>query len=307
MQKKKSIFLGKAVDKDNKTIGAIFYISGAGEKYIQRSSLPAYFKTFDVVNCSYDEKSGFRSKWDGYTISGYSIYRYKKESRTLTKGSGYSSDSLVRHYKEIECKQTIYCEVTERSTILPITDEVIESIGKMHVFESEELNERMLILHKELMKKAKNRNGSKEVGIYWDYTDSSRKPLMITGTEDSVGDKKDDKREKDNKKDLGKDFLKKSKYGSVVFMHNHPKNSIFSSPDLKSFVKYKEIVIMTVICNNGTVHILIKDKEINPHTIIDFHNSHMETKLGGIKSVLHNAKSLGLKYLCVTPNRGRRL
>lgn len=92
-KKIKSIFIGKITGSRNKTIGAIFYEINTGkQRNVSKDSLPEYFKHMEVVNCSYTEKGCFRSTWEGYVISKYSVY---DRSRNVTK-HGYDLKALYR-------------------------------------------------------------------------------------------------------------------------------------------------------------------------------------------------------------------
>ena len=47
---------------------------------------------------------------------------------------------------------------------------------------------------------------------------------------------------------------------NVVVMHNHPRNTPFSSQDINTFADYETIYMMTAICNDGKIHMLRKEE-----------------------------------------------
>ena len=91
-------------------------------------------------------------------------------------------------------------------------------------------------------------NNSNEVGMLVSLIDW--KYIVICGTENGIS--------------LGtvpqaKELVCTAPRNSLLFLHNHPKNSIFSETDLESFLTADSILMATVVCNNGKQYFLAKD------------------------------------------------
>lgn len=59
---------------------------------------------------------------------------------------------------------------------------------------------------------------------------------------------------------------------SLIFIHNHPKNSTFSEVDLKSFLVADSLLMITVVCNSGRVYSLTKGHGFDVFKAISYYN-----------------------------------
>ena len=118
---------------------------------------------------------------------------------------------------------------------------------------------------------------------------------------------------------------------TVVVMHNHPRNGLFSGADIRSFIDFNSIYLMTAVCNDGTIYMLRKEKNFNPLLMQKYYNdgvalsekaaqeerlrkakklkldindsdkiAKIQTKpyYFGIKNVARHAKEIGVTYRC---------
>ena len=57
---------------------------------------------------------------------------------------------------------------------------------------------------------------------------------------------------------------------SLIFLHNHPKNRIFSERDLESFMAADGILLMGVVCNNGTQYFMSKNNQFDKEEALNY-------------------------------------
>ena len=176
-------------------------------------------------------------------------------------------------------------EQQRRRNIYPITNEVIASIPCTRILDSGgEIDRQIQVFHKELLQVSMRKNGSKEVGILIDLTNWDN--IVVLGVEDGI--------ELANYPNA-RMMLHNSSIGSLMFMHNHPKNSTFSYKDLWTFCDNDTLLLMTALCNNGNIHVLQKTKLFDRVKVINTYNKwHLENK--GVLKVLQQGKELGLDY-----------
>lgn len=182
----------------------------------------------------------------------------------------------------------LYGQLTRRMKKLPITDDVIDSVMRIRipVFDNEE-NKLIQYFQQELLRVSKRKNNSNEVGCLISMSDWS--PRFILGNENSIT--------------LADDSVcyrkvKESPKNSLIFMHNHPRNTIFSETDLRSFFKADSIWIMTVICNNGRIHMLMKDSFFQPVSAEIEYNRQvvLQSDTSAVKRFLRTCRKWGLHY-----------
>ena len=101
---------------------------------------------------------------------------------------------------------------------------------------------------------SKNKNESNEVGFFWDLNHYDDEPLKIKGKRNgfSMNDNPDVKGLVDSRHIM-----------SVVVMHNHPRNGLFSSKDINTFADYDSIFMMTAVCNDGTIYMMRKEENFS--------------------------------------------
>ena len=174
-----------------------------------------------------------------------------------------------------------------------ISDETIESIAKIRMFDEKELDIRLYELHKALLRCAKEKNKHKEIGILWNLdTDET---ILILGEENGICVGKDER---------ALQMIKYAPVNSLVFLHNHPRNGMFSSKDINTFLDRASLYAMTAVCNDGTIYMMCKDENFSPVLVAEEYNQHKnEGQYSGIKHIARIAKSLGLVYRCSMKRR----
>lgn len=150
-------------------------------------------------------------------------------------------------------------EQKNRNRAINITDIAIDKVPRTHIpgFSNEQ-NEFIQNKHKELLREAQklnkgNKSKKMEVGI-----------LIDIHTWDSWiihGNKECEVEMKNNPKALEK--LTSGSRNSKMFMHNHPSTGTFSGEDFKTFCNNDTLYMMTVIGNDASVYILIKDEKFS--------------------------------------------
>lgn len=157
-----------------------------------------------------------------------------------TRSAHYSSKNVD--------KDDISGIIKEKSkkNITVITDKAIESVPKIEISGyTEQQHTFIQQQHKELLKYARDKNDSKEVAFVF------RKGL--TGRTEYVGT--------DDSLDFGVALLGKG--DNLFVMHNHPRNSGFSTTDIEFFKECNELKTITVVKNNGDVEQITKGNYYN--------------------------------------------
>ena len=131
----------------------------------------------------------------------------------------------------------------------PITEITDETIGKVPLISISGYSDEQCAFiqqqHKELLKYSRDNNGNKEVAFVFrsDFSDRTEHK----GSE--------------NRLDLGNSLTGK---GSGLFvMHNHPRNSSYSTTDIDLFAGNDVIKTLTIVKNNGKVETLTKGTSFN--------------------------------------------
>ena len=174
-----------------------------------------------------------------------------------------------------------------------IDERTIEKISKTKLFNDNKLNDKLFKLHKELLRIAKNKNDSNEVGILWNIMTDEY--VIERGNDTGINMRNNTKMMR---------MLDESYCNSLVFIHNHPRNSCFSFVDLKSFCDYDALIAMTAVCNDGRIHIMRKEADFNPNTISVEYNEYVKRNMSGISNIIKNASKLGLLYRCSVTRKG---
>lgn len=181
-----------------------------------------------------------------------------------------------------------------KDTITPITDETIRRIPKVRLFNNKEMDFKLYNLHQELLNVSMKKNNCNEVGFFWNLNDIDE-VFIIKGSQKSIS----------LSDDLLRNWIKTAPKYSIVVMHNHPRNGLFSGADLKSFVDYVSIYAMTAVCNDGTIYTIKKTSEFDPIALMMYYNSGIEMggEYSGIKNVARNASKIGIEYKCSIKRR----
>ncbi len=169
-----------------------------------------------------------------------------------------------------------------------ISDEVINRVRCASIYEFDE-EELLYIqqLHKKLLKHSKEKNNNNEVGILVDISDWS--DILIKGNENSIS-----MRHNPDAK-LKMEYAPKN---SLLFLHNHPRNTCFSEIDLSSFLTADPIYMMSVIGNNGRQFFLIKMEYFDKVCALEYYDELFEKSEGSsVKEFLRTCRKVGLRFI----------
>lgn len=170
---------------------------------------------------------------------------------------------------------------------MQITQKAIDNVRKIELngFDKEEL-QRIQTLHKELLGYSMKNNDSNEVGMLVSLTDW--KYIVICGTENGISLSTVPK---------AKELVCTAPRNSLLFLHNHPKNSTFSETDLESFLTADSILMATVVCNNGKQYFLIKTPIFDKYKALVYYDEVYDlTEKESVKEFLRTCKKAGLDY-----------
>lgn len=174
-----------------------------------------------------------------------------------------------------------------------ITQDTIDKMVCVKLFESSAMNKRLHELSQKVMRLSMKKNQSREVGLYWDL--ETDKPYYVFGSKNSISLK--------DKPEI-RQIVDEGCYNSIVFIHNHPRNGLFSSVDLRSFVENHSIFAMLAIGNDGNIHMMRKEKEFDSYKILLTYNENAgKDEYSGIKKVIKLSKKLGITYRFSTRRR----
>lgn len=178
-----------------------------------------------------------------------------------------------------------------------ITNETINSIAKVRVFEgrfSEIRNQRLYEINQKLLATAKNKNRSNEVGVLWDIVQD--RTFVFFGNENSI----------DTWKNIeGHKELYNGPSRTMLWTHNHPRNTSFSSTDIASFIHRDALMAALVVCNDGRIHTLVKDYSFDKVRCLMWYNMSKEGEM--LKNIIAHQREIGMWYRCSIPNKRRTL
>lgn len=133
-----------------------------------------------------------------------------------------------------------------KTPITPITETVINSVKKVNIDGfTESQNAYIQDQHKELLRYARDNNGSNEVAFVYRRGLTDR--TIFKGSDDVI--------------DFGNGL--DGKGDGLFIMHNHPRNSSFSNIDLKFIVSENDVNALTIVKNNGDIEVLSKSNGYN--------------------------------------------
>lgn len=181
-----------------------------------------------------------------------------------------------------------FAQQSKRTTKMIINQGCIDSIKRVVIpgFDEEEIDT-IKDLHKKLLKRSMQKNDSNEVGMLVNLQDWS--DIMVEGTENGVTLKIDA---------IARELLCTAPKNSLLFFHNHPKNSWFSEKDLESFLTSDAIMMMSVVCNNGRLYFLMKMQTFNKYAALSNYDIIYEnTEKGSVQEFLRTCSSVGLKFI----------
>lgn len=178
-----------------------------------------------------------------------------------------------------------------------ITNETINSIAKVRVFEgkdAKELNEYLYELNKKVLSLAKNKNRSWEVGALWNTV--TNKVYWFRGNDTGISVKSNKNGEIELYNGSGK---------TLIWTHNHPRNRGFSSADMNSFIFRESILAMIAVCNDGRIHTLFKMTNFNEDKCTYYYN--MAKPGEKFRNVVKHQNEIGVWYRCSVPNKRRTI
>ena len=183
-----------------------------------------------------------------------------------------------------------------RNRAIAITNIAINKVPRTHLQGfTEEQNKFIQQKHMELLLLAQRLNAlyntnKMEVGILIDV--HTWETWTIEGTECEVEMKKNP---------LALQNLTSGTPNSKMFMHNHPSTGTFSGEDFRTFCNNRTLYFITVIGNDGTVYILMKEHDFNASFALAEYNrlANYYLKQGHI---LNNG-TLAMKYILKNAQR----
>lgn len=170
-----------------------------------------------------------------------------------------------------------------KKTITQITDSAIKHIPRIDITGyTEEQCIEIQKQHKELLEYARKHNDSKEVAFVFRKDLSDRTEFL--GQYDKV--------------DFGTGLLGKG--NDLIVMHNHPRNSSYSTTDLMLFRDYNNVKTLTIVKNNGSVEYITKSKDYdNKKFMLEYDRLYRKIVINGtdsendrfVKTLLNKTKS----------------
>ena len=139
-------------------------------------------------------------------------------------------------------------EEKSNKPITQITNSAIEKVryADVYGFTNEQCN-KIQLYHKELLRYSRDNNQCKEVAFVFDNALTSKKEFI--GSDDSL--------------DFGATL-----YGKDLFvMHNHPRNSSYSTNDIIFLLQHHEVKSLSIVKNNGNIEILSKRESFDVNAI----------------------------------------
>ncbi len=142
-------------------------------------------------------------------------------------------------------------QAKKRDHKIYVTDTAIEKVGLVKLSDyTDNQIQLMQQKHKELLKIAKDKNDSNEVLFINDLGFKSE--VSILGNEFSVSP---------GKNPFAVSVIINAERQSLVYLHNHPSTNIFSVGDIDTFICEGSIKTMSVVTNQGEVHVLNKTEK----------------------------------------------
>ena len=182
----------------------------------------------------------------------------------------------------------MFFQQIKRTKKMVINQEIIDIIKRILIpgFDDEELDT-IKDLQKKLLTRSMKKNKSDEVGMLVDLQDWS--DIIVNGTENRITLTRDKR---------AYNLLCTAPKNSLLFFHNHPKNSCFSERDLESFLTSDAIIMMSVVCNNGRLYYLIKTDTFDRYAALNYYDKIYEkTENGSVREFLRTCGSIGLKFI----------
>jgi hypothetical protein len=164
-------------------------------------------------------------------------------------------------------------------------------ISNLHVVKIDGFDEKEILkindIQKELLSKSKNNNNSDEVGILLNLIDWTYVTIYGNSKGISLGTNSE-----------AKFLLYTAPRNSLLFFHNHPKNSIFSERDIETFLTADGIMMVSVVCNNGRQFFLIKEKDFDKNFALQYYEMIFNSSNNGnVREFLRTCSKANLKFI----------
>lgn len=185
-------------------------------------------------------------------------------------------------------------EQKRRNRPIIITDVAISKVPMIPLQGfSEEENIFIQQQHMRLLRKAKDDNHSCEIGILVDIIRWDT--WIIIGESNNI--------EMKTNPEAYKAMITQGR-NTMMFMHNHPSTGTFSGTYFKTFCNNESLYIMTVVGNDGSVKVLIKQNEFNSsdallyyYDLVKKYNKYENNGARAMKELLKNCDKIGLVYV----------
>ncbi len=186
-----------------------------------------------------------------------------------------------------------------RNRAIAITDIAIKKVPRTQLFGfSDEQNAFIQEQHKELLKIAKElckkyNNNTMEVAILIDI--NKWDTWVVEGKEERKVSMKDNPE--------ANQYMQTASKNSCMLMHNHPSTGTFSGEDFKTFCNTESLYFITVVGNDGSIYVLMKNYNFNSEYALkkygEFAEKYKNRANNGtlaIREILKNARLYGLSY-----------
>lgn len=182
----------------------------------------------------------------------------------------------------------VFDSQSKRMTKMIINSDRINAIKKVEIPEFDDEEHHIIQnYHKNLLIHAMNKNNSNEVGMLVDLRDWTS--IIVDGTENGILLKTNERAKK---------LLNTAPINSLLFFHNHPKNSCFSERDLDSFITSDSIKMMSVICNNGRQYFLLKTEDFKKENALRKYNEiFLKNEDNCVKEFLRICRTVNLVFI----------
>lgn len=180
---------------------------------------------------------------------GY-VGKYKDTSKMTAKEviEEFLKRKGVSSPREFFQKRFVGLRIREEDTDTPITPITEEAINRVQYIDipgyTKEQCQYIVEQHKELLRYARDNNNNGEVAFV--FRQGLGNKTIAIGTDGEV--------------DIS--LAIDGKGTNIVLMHNHPRNSGFSSKDIIAFME-NDISIMSIVKNNGKIEIVSKTKDFD--------------------------------------------
>lgn len=176
----------------------------------------------------------------------------------------------------------------ERNKPIKITDIAISKVRKTEIFGFNDAeNQYIQQQHKRLLQISKDSNNSEEAAIVIDIIQWHEELVIGSGNKVNM----------ENNSKACQIIIAYPK-NTILVMHNHPSTSTFSGEDFKMFCDHEPIYVMTVVGNDGSVQVMVKDINFDGQAVkTKYYRLAEKYKSQGFK----NNGTMAMKYIVKHP------